>query len=57
MAMYPFDGKKTVKSSEDGIQSHEPQCETLRPEEATWNTGTLRNIPSKVRVVKKNNAL
>ncbi|XP_060270632.1 protein PHTF2 isoform X2 [Ovis aries] len=42
-----LDGKKTVKSSEDGIQSHEPQCETLRPEEATWNTGTLRNIPSK----------
>ncbi|XP_055446132.1 protein PHTF2 isoform X5 [Bubalus kerabau] len=43
-----LDGKKTVKSSEDGIQSHEPQCETLQPEEATWNTGTLRNIPSKV---------
>uniref|UniRef100_A0A8C6DYS9 Putative homeodomain transcription factor 2 n=1 Tax=Moschus moschiferus TaxID=68415 RepID=A0A8C6DYS9_MOSMO len=42
-----LDGKKTVKSSEDGIQSHEPQCETVRPEEATWNTGTLRNIPSK----------
>ncbi|KAJ8778594.1 hypothetical protein J1605_013271 [Eschrichtius robustus] len=42
-----LDGKKTVKSSEDGVQSHEPQCETLRPEEATWNTGTLRNIPSK----------
>ncbi|XP_059741585.1 protein PHTF2 isoform X12 [Bos indicus] len=42
-----LDGKKTVKSSEDGIQSHEPQCETLQPEEATWNTGTLRNIPSK----------
>ncbi|XP_057588946.1 protein PHTF2 isoform X4 [Hippopotamus amphibius kiboko] len=42
-----LDGKKTVKSSEDGVQSHEPQCETLRPEEATWNTGTLRNVPSK----------
>ncbi|XP_020958206.1 putative homeodomain transcription factor 2 isoform X4 [Sus scrofa] len=42
-----LDGKKTVKSSEDGVQSHEPQCEILRPEEATWNTGTLRNIPSK----------
>ncbi|XP_026979607.1 protein PHTF2 isoform X5 [Sagmatias obliquidens] len=42
-----LDGKKTVKSSEDGVQSHEPQCETLRAEEATWNTGTLRNIPSK----------
>ncbi|XP_033295690.1 protein PHTF2 isoform X4 [Orcinus orca] len=42
-----LDGKKTVKSSEDGVQSHEPQCETLRAEEATWNTGTLRNMPSK----------
>nr|XP_019600115.1 PREDICTED: putative homeodomain transcription factor 2 isoform X4 [Rhinolophus sinicus] len=42
-----LDGKKTVKSSEDGVQSHEPQCETIRPEETTWNTGTLRNIPSK----------
>ncbi|XP_058380167.1 protein PHTF2 isoform X5 [Diceros bicornis minor] len=42
-----LDGKKTVKSSEDGVQSHEAQCETLRPEGTTWNTGTLRNIPSK----------
>nr|XP_031310625.1 putative homeodomain transcription factor 2 isoform X3 [Camelus dromedarius] len=42
-----LDGKKTVKSSEDGVQSHEPQCETLRPEETAWSTGTLRNIPSK----------
>ncbi|KAM5204537.1 protein PHTF2 isoform 3-T4 [Hipposideros larvatus] len=42
-----LDGKKTVKSSEDGVQSHEPQCETIRPEETTWTTGTLRNIPSK----------
>ncbi|XP_016075071.1 PREDICTED: putative homeodomain transcription factor 2 isoform X2 [Miniopterus natalensis] len=42
-----LDGKKTVKSSEDGVQSHEPQCETIRPEETTWSKGTLRNIPSK----------
>nr|XP_012321978.1 putative homeodomain transcription factor 2 isoform X4 [Aotus nancymaae] len=42
-----LDGKKTVKSNEDGIQNHEPQCETLRPEETAWNTGTLRNGPSK----------
>ncbi|XP_037592496.1 putative homeodomain transcription factor 2 isoform X5 [Cebus imitator] len=42
-----LDGKKTVKSSEDGIQNHEPQCETIRPEETAWNTGTLRNGPSK----------
>ncbi|XP_035557289.1 protein PHTF2 isoform X5 [Canis lupus familiaris] len=42
-----LEGKKTVKTSEEGIQSHEPQCETVRPEETTWHTGTLRNIPSK----------
>ncbi|XP_031791918.1 putative homeodomain transcription factor 2 isoform X4 [Piliocolobus tephrosceles] len=38
-----LDGKKTVKTSEDGIQNHEPQCETLRPEETAWNAGTLRS--------------
>ncbi|KAM5302348.1 protein PHTF2 isoform 3-T3 [Glossophaga mutica] len=42
-----LDGKKTVKSSEDGVQSHEPQCEIIQPEETTWNKGTLRNIPNK----------
>ncbi|KAF3819066.1 hypothetical protein GH733_013216 [Mirounga leonina] len=42
-----LEGKKTVKSSEEGIQSHEPQCETVRPEEAAWHPGTLRNISSK----------
>ncbi|XP_069318751.1 protein PHTF2 isoform X4 [Eulemur rufifrons] len=42
-----LDGKKTVKNSEDGLQNHETQCETIRPEETTWNTGTLRNAPSK----------
>ncbi|XP_004739664.1 protein PHTF2 isoform X2 [Mustela putorius furo] len=42
-----LEGKKTVKSSEEGIQSHEPPCETVRPEEAAWHPGTLRNIPSK----------
>ncbi|XP_048195843.1 protein PHTF2 isoform X5 [Perognathus longimembris pacificus] len=42
-----LDGKKTVKSSEDGIENHEPQCETVKPEETAWITGTSRNIPSK----------
>ncbi|XP_078298661.1 protein PHTF2 isoform X3 [Panthera onca] len=42
-----LEGKKTVKSSEEGLQSHEPQCETVGPEETTWHTGTLRNISSK----------
>ncbi|XP_011783100.1 PREDICTED: putative homeodomain transcription factor 2 isoform X3 [Colobus angolensis palliatus] len=38
-----LDGKKTAKTSEDGIQNHEPQCETIRPEETAWNAGTLRS--------------
>ncbi|KAM5188148.1 protein PHTF2 isoform 2-T2 [Callospermophilus lateralis] len=42
-----LDGKKTVKSSEDGMQNHEPQCETIKPEETAWITGTVRNVPSK----------
>ncbi|KAM9650323.1 protein PHTF2 isoform 4-T9 [Trichechus inunguis] len=42
-----LDGKKTVKSSEVGVQNQEPRCETIRSEETTWNTGTLKNIPSK----------
>ncbi|XP_047550617.1 protein PHTF2 isoform X4 [Lutra lutra] len=42
-----LEGKKTVKSSEEGIQSHEPPCETVRPEEAAWHPETLRNVPSK----------
>ncbi|XP_023580803.1 protein PHTF2 [Trichechus manatus latirostris] len=49
-----LDGKKTVKSSEVGVQNQEPRCETIRSEETTWNTGTLKNIPSKVSVVFKN---
>ncbi|XP_077010837.1 protein PHTF2 isoform X3 [Tamandua tetradactyla] len=42
-----LDGKKTLKNSEDGVQNHEPRCETIRSEDAVWNIGTLRNIPSK----------
>ncbi|XP_075414604.1 protein PHTF2 isoform X3 [Tenrec ecaudatus] len=42
-----LDGKKTFKSSEDGILTHEPQCENIHSEETAWNSGTLRNIPSK----------
>nr|XP_037860465.1 putative homeodomain transcription factor 2 isoform X6 [Chlorocebus sabaeus] len=38
-----LDGKKTVKSSEDGIQNREPQCETIQPEETAWNAGILRS--------------
>ncbi|XP_056655480.1 protein PHTF2 isoform X4 [Monodelphis domestica] len=41
-----LEGKKTFKSSEDGIQNHEPQCEIIRSEETGWSTGTIRNTPS-----------
>ncbi|XP_010635201.1 putative homeodomain transcription factor 2 isoform X3 [Fukomys damarensis] len=42
-----LDGKKTVKSSEDGIQNHEPHCETVCPEETAWIPATPRGVPSK----------
>ncbi|GAB1289424.1 Protein PHTF2 [Apodemus speciosus] len=45
-----LDGKRTVKSSEDGAQDHEPPCETIRPEDAAWVTRTPRSVPTKVRV-------
>ncbi|XP_037745156.1 protein PHTF2 isoform X6 [Chelonia mydas] len=38
-----LDGKKTGKSSEDGVQTHEPHCKVIRPEEGVWSTGTVRN--------------
>ncbi|XP_075782753.1 protein PHTF2 isoform X2 [Pelodiscus sinensis] len=38
-----LDGKKTGKSSEDGVQTHELHCEVIRSEEGGWNAGTLRN--------------
>jgi hypothetical protein len=43
-----LDGKRTVKSSEDGAQYHEPQCETVGPEDAAWATRTPRSVPAKV---------
>ncbi|KAM8981970.1 putative homeodomain transcription factor 2 isoform X4 [Sarcophilus harrisii] len=38
-----LEGKKTFKSNEDGIQSHEPHCEVIKSEETGWSTGTVRN--------------
>ncbi|XP_006834418.1 PREDICTED: putative homeodomain transcription factor 2 isoform X4 [Chrysochloris asiatica] len=46
-----LDGKKTVKSSEAGIQNHESLCETIRSEETAWNTETLRNSKDVQRTV------
>ncbi|XP_023580063.1 putative homeodomain transcription factor 2 isoform X6 [Octodon degus] len=42
-----LDGKQTVKSSEDGIQHHEPHCQTLRSEETTRLPAVPRSILSK----------
>ncbi|XP_066489196.1 protein PHTF2 isoform X2 [Tiliqua scincoides] len=38
-----LDGKKTGKSNEDGLQSHEPHCDVVRSEETCWSTGTVRS--------------
>lgn len=43
-----LDGKKTVKSSEDGVQTHEPLCETIRAEETAWMPAAPRSVLSKV---------
>ncbi|XP_040591064.1 protein PHTF2 isoform X4 [Mesocricetus auratus] len=42
-----LDGKKTVKSSEDGAQDREPRCETIGPEDTAWATPAPRNAPAK----------
>ncbi|XP_029390818.1 putative homeodomain transcription factor 2 isoform X4 [Mus pahari] len=42
-----LDGKRTVKSSEDGAHCHEPPCETVGPEDAAWVTRTPRSVPAK----------
>ncbi|XP_028710963.1 putative homeodomain transcription factor 2 isoform X2 [Peromyscus leucopus] len=42
-----LDGKRTVKSSEDGVQDQEPPCETIGPEDTAWVIRTPRNLPAK----------
>lgn len=42
-----LDGKKTVKSSEDGVQGHDLPCETIRPEDTAWAMRTPRNVLAK----------
>uniref|UniRef100_A0AAR2JLY4 PHTF1/2 N-terminal domain-containing protein n=1 Tax=Pygocentrus nattereri TaxID=42514 RepID=A0AAR2JLY4_PYGNA len=39
-----LDGRVTSKSSEEGLQLHDPHCELLRSEEPCWNEG--RSGPS-----------
>ncbi|XP_063783042.1 protein PHTF2 isoform X3 [Pseudophryne corroboree] len=38
-----LEGRLTGKSSEDGVQVHEPHSETVHSEEATWVPGTNRS--------------
>uniref|UniRef100_A0A8C5WFP6 Putative homeodomain transcription factor 2 n=1 Tax=Leptobrachium leishanense TaxID=445787 RepID=A0A8C5WFP6_9ANUR len=38
-----LEGRLTGKSSEDGVQIHEPHCEMLHSEEAPWVPGTKRH--------------
>ncbi|XP_074873335.1 protein PHTF2 isoform X4 [Carettochelys insculpta] len=38
-----LDGKKTGKSNEDRVQTHDLHCEVMRAEEGGWSTGTVRN--------------
>ncbi|XP_063304236.1 protein PHTF2 isoform X4 [Pelobates fuscus] len=38
-----LEGRLTGKSSEDGVQLHEPHCEILNSEEASWPAGTKRH--------------
>ncbi|KAG8439975.1 hypothetical protein GDO86_005951, partial [Hymenochirus boettgeri] len=39
-----LEGRLTGKSSEDGVQTHEPLCEILHSEEASWGTVKIRNL-------------
>nr|XP_048289492.1 protein PHTF2 isoform X3 [Myodes glareolus] len=45
-----LDGRRAVKSSEEGTQDHEPQCETIRAEDTAWATRTPRSVRAKVSV-------
>ncbi|XP_053321450.1 protein PHTF2 isoform X2 [Spea bombifrons] len=45
-----LEGRLTGKSSEDGVQLHEPHCESLRSEEASWGAGTKRNHPPQTKM-------
>ncbi|XP_068132308.1 protein PHTF2 isoform X2 [Hyperolius riggenbachi] len=38
-----LEGRLTGKSSEDGVQVHEPHCETMHSEEAPWVAGPNRS--------------
>uniref|UniRef100_A0A6I8SZ35 Putative homeodomain transcription factor 2 n=1 Tax=Xenopus tropicalis TaxID=8364 RepID=A0A6I8SZ35_XENTR len=48
-----LEGRLTGKSSEDGVQSHEPVCEVLHSEEPMWGTGKNRNPPAQTKMKYK----
>ncbi|VTJ89030.1 Hypothetical predicted protein, partial [Marmota monax] len=51
MAMYLLmEKKKSVKSSEDGMQNPKTQCETVKAEETAWITGTRGIFPEKTPI-------
>lgn len=41
-----LDGRFTSKSSEEGLQFHQPHCDLLRGEEPSWNVQNTRNHPT-----------
>ncbi|XP_041489671.1 protein PHTF2 isoform X3 [Microtus oregoni] len=45
-----LDGRRAVKSGEDGAQDHEPQCETIRAEDTAWAARTPRSVRAKVSI-------
>ncbi|XP_041441084.1 putative homeodomain transcription factor 2 L homeolog isoform X3 [Xenopus laevis] len=48
-----LEGRLTGKSSEDGVQVHEPNCEVLHSEEAMWGTGKNRSPPVQTKIKYK----
>lgn len=45
-----LDGRRAVKSGEDGAQDHEPQCETIRADDTAWAARTPRSVRAKVSI-------
>ncbi|XP_075455724.1 protein PHTF2 isoform X2 [Ascaphus truei] len=45
-----LEGRLTGKSSEDGVQTHEPHGEIFPSEEVAWGAGTNRNPPNQTKI-------
>ncbi|XP_077120822.1 protein PHTF2 isoform X2 [Ranitomeya variabilis] len=46
-----LEGRLTGKSSEDGVQVHEPQSETIHSEETTWAAATSRTHQTQTKAM------